>query len=160
MIDHAGVAVGLSPRIAIPRSVRFDALSLSCRAVPEFNDPRIDSGIALFNAREFFACHDVFEDYWDELVGPERRFFQGLIQAAVALFHFEGGNLGGALRMYRSARTYLLPWSPELAGIQVDPFIDELDRCFAELNQPHTGWPAHVRLNDSLIPRITRRLTD
>ena len=73
-------------------------------AACDFSDPRIDEGIRLFNAGEYFACHDVLEDFWSELTCPEKPFFQGLIQAAVALFHFEEGNLGGARRMSISAR--------------------------------------------------------
>ena len=29
-----------------------------------FDDSRIDEGISLFNAAEYFACHDVLEDFW------------------------------------------------------------------------------------------------
>ena len=52
-------------------------------------------GIRLFNECEFFDCHQVLEDLWQETLGPERKFYQGLIQAAVALFHFGNENLGG-----------------------------------------------------------------
>ncbi|MGB0742301.1 MAG: DUF309 domain-containing protein, partial [Planctomycetaceae bacterium] len=62
----------------------------------EFTDERLAEGVKLFNEGEFFACHDVLEDLWTEQVCPERTFLQGLIQLAVALHHFEEGNLGGA----------------------------------------------------------------
>ena len=125
-------------------------------AACNFSDPRIDEGIRLFNAREFFACHDVLEDFWGELTCPEKSFFQGLIQAAVALFHFEEGNLGGARRMSVSSRAYLSPFTPVLGGIDVQRLLDELDACFAELCQPHQSWPNHLTLNPSLIPMIHR----
>ena len=66
-----------------------------------FEDPRIDDGIRLFNAGEFFACHDVLEDFWGEQTCAEKPFFQGLIQAAVALFHFEDPS-----------GTTEIPWNP------------------------------------------------
>ena len=53
-------------------------------------------GIWLFNEGEFFDCHDELEELWTEIQGEERKYIQGLIQAAVALFHFGNGNLGGA----------------------------------------------------------------
>ena len=120
------------------------------------SDPRIDEGIRLFNNREFFACHDVFEDLWSELTCPERTFFQGLIQAAVALFHFEGGNRGGARRMYLSSRNILTPWSPAFASIDVAGLIKELDVCFAELCHQEVNYLTEIRLNESLIPVICR----
>lgn len=122
--------------------------------VCDFSDPRVAEGIALFNAGEFFACHDVLEDFWSEQTGPEKPFIQGLIQAAVALFHFEEGNLGGAHRMSLSACAYLSPFVPVTAGIDVERFVSDMNTCFAELHQPHTGWPSHVRLQTDLIPRI------
>lgn len=122
----------------------------------DFSDSRIDDGIRLFNEREFFACHDVLEDYWGELTCSERTFFQGLIQAAVALFHFEEGNLGGARRMYVSSLAYMSRYSPELAGIDVAKLIADMDACFEELCQPHDGYPVHVKLNPSLVPMIHR----
>ena len=119
-------------------------------------DPRIDDGLRLFNEREFFACHDVWEDYWGELVGEKKPFFQGLIQAAVALFHFEEGNLSGAMKMYLSARSYLSPFDPECLGFDVATLLADLDVCFEELAQPHESYPGHVRLNPELIPVIRR----
>ena len=121
-----------------------------------FDDPRIDEGIRLFNAREFFDCHDVLEDFWGELTCPEKPFFQGLIQAAVALFHFEEGNLGGARRMSVSSRAYLSPFTPVLSGIDVERLMNELDVCFAELCQPHQAYPHELSLDPSLIPTIHR----
>ncbi len=122
----------------------------------DFNDPRIDEGIRLFNSGEFFACHDVLEDFWGEQICPEKPFFQGLIQAAVALFHFEEGNLGGARRMSVSARAYMSSFAPTLGGIDVSQFLEDMDQCFHELCQPHESYPAHVKLDSSLIPRIRR----
>lgn len=122
----------------------------------DVSDPRIDEGIRLFNDREFFACHDVFEDLWSELTCPERSFFQGLIQAAVALFHFEGGNRGGARRMYLSSRNFLTPFSPEFASINVSRLLEELDLCFAELCHPEVNYLTEICLNSSLIPVIRR----
>ena len=121
-----------------------------------FSDPRIDEGIRLFNAREFFDCHDVLEDFWGELTCPERPFFQGLIQAAVALFHFEEGNLGGARRMSVSSRAYMSPFTPVLGRINVERLLLELDACFAELCQPHQAYPNGLTLDSALIPMIHR----
>lgn len=121
-----------------------------------FDDPRIDEGILLFNAGEFFQCHDVLEDFWGELTCPEKPMFQGLIQAAVALFHFEEGNLGGARKMLTSCRAYLSPFSPACGGIEVERLLDELQLCFAELMKDHASYPSHLKLDPAQIPKIHR----
>lgn len=118
------------------------------------NDPRFEHAIRLFNDGEFFACHDVLEEIWNETLGDERRFYQGLIHAAVSLFHFEGGNLGGARRMYDSTVNYLSPYRPRFLGVDVDGFLESYQRCFAELTRPHTSYPRDLTLNATLIPRI------
>jgi uncharacterized protein len=119
-------------------------------------DSRIDEGIALFNQREFFACHDVFEDFWSELIGPEKTFFQGMIHAAVCLFHFEGGNLSGARKMYSSFRLYVGDNVPEFCGIEVQQLMDDMEYCFAELLAATGGYPHGLELNTERIPTIVR----
>lgn len=125
----------------------------------DFDDPRIDEGIALFNQGEYFACHDVFEDFWGELTCPEKPLFQGLIQAAVALFHFEEGNLGGARKMVTSCRVYLSPFAPVCGGMNIQRLLDELADCFAELLGEHSGYPSHLKLDAALVPKIHRERT-
>ena len=123
---------------------------------PGFDDPRVQQAIDLFNTGQYFPCHDVFEDYWSELTCAEKSLFQGLIQAAVALFHFEEGNLGGALRMYNSSRMRLLGFRDGAAGIDVARLLRDMQLCFQELCQPHAGYPFHVRLDPALVPQIHR----
>ena len=49
-------------------------------------EPRYLAGILFFNSHDFFEAHEVWEDLWADSHDDERRFYQGLIQAAVALF--------------------------------------------------------------------------
>lgn len=121
-----------------------------------FDDPRIEEGILLFNAGEFFQCHDVLEDFWGELTCPEKPMFQGLIQAAVALFHFEEGNLGGARKMFTSCRVYLNPFNPSCGGIDIERLLAELELCFMELMQDHASYPSHLRIDQDKVPKIHR----
>jgi predicted metal-dependent hydrolase len=96
----------------------------------------------------------VLEELWNETLGTEREFYQGLIHAAVALFHFGEGNLGGARKMYRSAVRYLAPYQPRYYGVDLDQFLKQLQRCFDELIRPHESYPAGLALDESLIPTI------
>lgn len=59
-------------------------------------DPRLADAIALFNAQQWYPCHDGFEALWHETAGPMRPVLQGILQIAVSQIHRERGNLRGA----------------------------------------------------------------
>ena len=119
-------------------------------------DPRIDEGIRLFNDHEFFACHDVFEDFWAEQNLPEKTFFQGMIHAAVCLHHFEEDNLTGARKMYGSFLRYVSPFAPTFAGIDVRRLMNDMEACFADLLEVSSGYPHGIELNAERLPQIRR----
>jgi hypothetical protein len=63
------------------------------------------AGIDLYNAGEFHAAHDVWEERWMGEVGPkEKLFLQAMIQSAVAFHHLEIGRPGAARQMYVRAK--------------------------------------------------------
>ena len=111
-------------------------------------------GLRLFNEEEFFECHDVLEELWAETIGDEQRFYQGLIQAAVALFHFCNDNFGGARKMYATAREKLEPYAPLYKGVDLEKFLAEFKHCFADLLHVTDGYPSHAVLHDDRIPKI------
>lgn len=110
-------------------------------------------GVECFNACEFFEAHEVWEDLWSEDQSPSRAFFQGLIQAAVALHHFGNGNIRGARKLYHSSRAYLEPFGPCHMGLDVERFLDEMTRCFAEVIADEETR-AEVAISVELIPEI------
>lgn len=58
------------------------------------------AGIDLYNAGEYHAAHDAWEDRWRDRAGPrEKLFLQALIQSAVVFHHLEIGRRGAARRM-------------------------------------------------------------
>lgn len=62
------------------------------------------AGIDLYNAGEFHAAHDAWEERWRDDAGPsEKLFLQGMIQSAVIFHHLEIGRPGAARRMYQLA---------------------------------------------------------
>ncbi len=66
--------------------------------------PEYLAGIDLYNAGEFHAAHDAWEDRWRDDCGPrEKLFLQALIQSAVVFHHIEIGRRGAARRMYGMA---------------------------------------------------------
>ena len=53
-------------------------------------------GTSFFNEGRYYEAHEVWEDLWRLTPLPLRTFYQGLIQAAVGLYHLERGNRVGA----------------------------------------------------------------
>src|SRR5438876_1089876 len=96
-------------------------------------DPRYLAGILLFNKGDFFEAHEVWEELWCESHGTERKYYQGLIQAAVGLCHFGNGNLGGAVKLYRSSRDYLSDCGSSFLGLDVAGFSEQMERCHRPL---------------------------
>ena len=67
------------------------------------NDSRFKLGMTLFNSRQWYKSHDVFEEIWHETGGPERQLLQGILQVAVAQVHLENRNTNGATILYGEA---------------------------------------------------------
>jgi predicted metal-dependent hydrolase len=111
-------------------------------------------GIRLFNEEEFFDAHDIWEELWAECEGGEKKFIQGLIQSAVALFHFGNENRGGALKLYHSSRKYLEPYGELFWGIDLAKLRADFDRCFQDLLESKDIYNSGIVLQDELVPRI------
>ena len=125
-------------------------------------DPRYLAGIVLFNRGEFFEAHEVWESIWMEEFGPDRKFYQGLIQAAVALCHFCNGNAAGALKLYKSSRDYMNRYGTPFLGLDQTDFWGQMDRCFAELvasdllaKESGALPPRKIDIQEALIPTMT-----
>jgi len=116
-------------------------------------EPLYIKGIEHFNVCDFFESHEIWEALWTEYRGPSRKFYQGLIQAAVALFHFGNGNIRGAKKLYTSTRGYLEPYRPKHLGLDVDRFLMQFDDCFAEVAITTEEFPK-IDINAELIPEI------
>lgn len=101
-----------------------------------------DRGIRLFNAREFYDAHEVWEDVWRESYGLEKQFLQGLIQAAVAFHHHSTGNLAGAYSLMERGRKNLAACPQVFGGIRVNTLLESLAQWRAAL-ESGGDTPAH-----------------
>jgi len=96
--------------------------------------PHYLAGILLFNEGDFFEAHEVWEEIWIEATGLERKFYQGLIQAAVGLCHFGNGNTGGALKLYRTARAYMEQCGSSFHGLDIAQFWHQMEEVYRSLH--------------------------
>lgn len=116
-------------------------------------EPLYLEGIEYFNCCEFFEAHESWEHLWTDYQGPSRRFYQGLIQAAVCLHHFGNGNTRGARKLYHSCHKYLDEYRPVHLGLNLEEFLDGLTRCCREILESEDEHPV-VEIEPDLIPEI------
>ena len=116
-------------------------------------DARYLAGIVHFNRHDFFEAHEVWEDLWRECAPADRRFYQGLIQAAVAAYHLGNGNWRGARRLFHSGRAYMAAYPSPHLGLDVAGFWRAMEACLAPALGE--GEPVGAGLDVRLVPRIT-----
>ena len=95
------------------------------------------AGIDLYNAGEFHAAHDAWEDRWRDDCGPrEKLFLQALIQSAVIFHHIEIGRRGAARRMYGMAREKFARLGAErFMSLDVRAYLEGLSRALRWLEE-------------------------
>lgn len=108
-------------------------------------DPRelVQEGIALFNAEEFFACHEVLEEVWTHSRQPDRWFLQALIHFAVGFYHHSRGNRNGTERQLRKGIRKIQGYLPEWDGVRTADIDREVRARLADLEAGDTfeGYP-------------------
>ncbi|MFZ4815134.1 MAG: DUF309 domain-containing protein [Phototrophicaceae bacterium] len=72
-----------------------------------------------FNAREFYAQHDLFEALWMQTEAPIRQLYQGVLQVGVAYYQVQRHNRRGATKMLLRALQWLEPLPNVCQGIDV-----------------------------------------
>ena len=121
-------------------------------STPEY-DPLYLRGIEKFNACDYYESHEIWEELWTEYRGDSRKFYQGLIQAAVALYHFGNGNIRGARKLHTSVHGYMESYAPLHLGLDIESFLSAFDACLAEVAASTEEYPS-IQLNPELLPEI------
>ncbi|WP_405054369.1 DUF309 domain-containing protein [Tepidibacillus marianensis] len=80
-----------------------------------------------FNEGEYYECHDLLEEIW--ITDRQNKFLQGLLQVAVAIYHFENGNIHGSRALFQSAYQYLQPYRPFCWDLNLEPVIAFIDQA-------------------------------
>ena len=112
------------------------------------------AGIDLYNAGEFHAAHDAWEDRWMGEVGPqEKLFLQAMIQSAVAFHHREIGRPGAARRMHQMAREKFARLGQKVfMSLDLEEYQSQLDRALSWLLSG--ADPKEIAQPDITLPRI------
>ena len=93
------------------------------------------AGIDLYNAEEFHAAHDAWEERWMGEVGPEEKLFlQAMIQSAVAFHHLDIGRPGAARQMYlRAKEKFSRLGKQRFMSLDLDDYQSQLDAALSWL---------------------------
>ncbi|URR35953.1 DUF309 domain-containing protein [Thermosynechococcus sp. HN-54] len=103
--------------------------------------PELALAIGQFNSGEFYACHDTLEALWMEASEPERTFYQGLLQIAVACYHLSRGNQRGAMLLLGEGRRRLEQSDPDFYGLDLAAFLTAVAELQAQLQTPLESPP-------------------
>ena len=90
-------------------------------------------GIAEFNAGKYYACHDTLEALWMDSIDPDKRFYQGVLQIAVACYHLHNHNWRGAVTLLGEGVGRLPYYQPVYAGINVADLIRDSSNLLHQL---------------------------
>ena len=96
-------------------------------------------GIEDFNRGEFFTCHEVLEEIWLRETPEEKRFYQGLIQAAAGFHHLGRGNRRGAASLLAAGLAKLEKFPAAYHGLALEPLRVELRAAVEALGKSGRG---------------------
>lgn len=92
-------------------------------------------GVEQFNQGQFYACHDTLEALWIEATEPQKTFYQGILQIAVALYHLGNSNWRGTVILLGEGMNRLRRYPPTYAGIDVDELLTSSAALLTALHQ-------------------------
>lgn len=88
---------------------------------------RFEYGIELLNERRYYEAHDILEEVWRDTRNDSRSFYQGVVQVAIAMYHFSTGNLAGAQSVLLKSCNNLAGYPARGFGIDIGDLRRQLD---------------------------------
>lgn len=97
-------------------------------------EAHLRAGVAIYNAGNYHAAHDAWEDHWLDLASgtDDELFLHGLIQFTAAVYHATERNWGGATGLAESAGEYLADLRTEYRGVDLETVRTYLDTLHAD----------------------------
>ena len=95
-----------------------------------------DKGIRYFNRQKFFEAHEAWEEIWKRTTDEEdKRFLQGLIQAAASFVHVERGNAQAAVELHEAASVKLQHYRRGYWGADIQKFLESFRNVREKIEQ-------------------------
>ena len=122
---------------------------------PELEKERYIEGIELFNAHEFFEAHEVWEDIWHMAYGRKHKFYQGLIQCAVALEHYRRSNPQGVISLYKTYQPKFVTLPEVFMGLELPPFLSAMRQALSPVIDSSVDLQkGQIELDETTVPVI------
>ena len=90
-----------------------------------------ERGRGEFLAGRYFEAHDIWEDLWHSLRGPDKRYLQGLIHLAVGAYHYGNGNRRGARSQWQKAVIKVGEYPAGHWGVDVSGWVEWVNAYLA-----------------------------
>lgn len=107
---------------------------------------QLADGLQKYEAGEFFAAHEAWEDAWLQSQEPDKTFLQGLIQLTAAFHHLRRHNLRGATALLQAALQKLAPYPQIYGGLSVALLRDDICERLRSLEAGELATPIPIRL--------------
>lgn len=124
------------------------------RACKKSLHPEAETGIRLFNKGKYFVAHEALENAWHAEKNPDRRLYQGILQAGIAYMHARNHYAKGVFSMFERSRVWLAPWPDHCRTIDVGTLRADIQHLVDEVKRL---GPNHLdQLNPNLFTQIRR----
>jgi predicted metal-dependent hydrolase len=107
--------------------------------------------------RDYFECHEVLEEHWKaEPPKKRKKYWVGLIQIAVGLYHQRRGNFTGALRMISNSIQLLENdrQAIDKLGLHSEELIKELKNRKNEILDKRSYYSFNIPIIDQELLHI------
>jgi predicted metal-dependent hydrolase len=108
-----------------------------------------------FNSQNFYACHDTLEALWMVAMEPQKTFYQGILQVAVALYHLQNANWQGAVMLLGEGINRLLRYQPDYFGVSITTFVARSNHLLKTLQ---VAGPEKVKDFQVLSPEVVLQI--
>lgn len=109
-------------------------------------------GMNLFNQREYFECHEIIEQAWNEEKKPVRIMYQGILQIGVACYHVQKKNWRGAMKLLERGLPKTKRFAPTCMGINITKLVSDAEAIRQELIRLGPAWQGEF--DEHLFPTI------
>jgi predicted metal-dependent hydrolase len=87
----------------------------------------LERGMELWNKREFFEAHEVWEEKWIDAYGDERHLLQGLIQVAAGFYKLQIGQPAGTFKLLEKGAGHLRAVPADYYNIDLAGLLSAVD---------------------------------
>lgn len=107
--------------------------------------------------RDYFECHEILEEYWKSTNKSEPKWV-GLIQVAVAMYHYRRNNLIGAARMLQTAINNIRTYPVDSLELDQDMLISQLQDTYERCQQGKPYADFNLPILDEQLLQVCKEL--